>query len=212
MFLEEIQSLFLSSDDSSLFNFNFSIENLQTQRAFVVNAVFNPDEDTTNNKLYKFIEPGLPALSVVINEIMYSPLGGEPEWIELFNRTELSINLNGWKIKDVFTTPTEVQIEEDIFIEPYSYFILSRSSTIYNYHRFIPSEVYVISLPSFNNDIDGVVIKDDRGLAIDSVLYFNQWGGTNGYSLERLSVNANSNLAANWGSSFDIEQSYARKN
>lgn len=207
MFLEEIQSLFLSSDDSSLFNFNFSIENLQTQRAFVVNAVFNPDEDTTNNKLYKFIEPGLPALSVVINEIMYSPLGGEPEWIELFNRTELSINLNGWKIKDVFTTPTEVQIEEDIFIEPYSYFILSRSSTIYNYHRFIPSEVYVISLPSFNNDIDGVVIKDDRGLAIDSVLYFNQWGGTNGYSLERLSVNANSNLAANWGSSFDIEQS-----
>jgi hypothetical protein len=58
-----------------------------------------------------------------------------------------------------------------------------------------------------NNDIDGVVIKDNRGLAIDSVLYFNQWGGTNGYSLERVSVNAGSNLQTNWGSSFDIEQS-----
>ncbi|MCK7521868.1 MAG: hypothetical protein MZV64_31415 [Ignavibacteriales bacterium] len=58
-----------------------------------------------------------------------------------------------------------------------------------------------------NNDVDGVVIKDNRGLQMDSVLYSNQWGGTNGYSLERLSVNASSNLPANWGTSLDIEQS-----
>jgi hypothetical protein len=65
----------------------------------------------------------------------------------------------------------------------------------------------VLSLPSLNNDIDGVVLKDNRGLQMDSVLYSNQWGGTNGYSLERLSVNASSNLPPNWGTSFDIEQS-----
>ncbi|MBP1682912.1 MAG: hypothetical protein H6Q27_476, partial [Ignavibacteriaceae bacterium] len=207
LLIEELQNLILTVGDSSIFNFNFSVENLQTRRAFLVNAIFNSDEDTTNNKLYKSIEPGLPAQSVVVNEIMYSPLGGEPEWIELFNRTNVSINLNGWTLNDFFTTPTEVQIEEDIFIEPNSYLVLSRSSTIFNFHRFIPSEVYVLSIPSLNNDVDGVVIKDNRGLAIDSVLYFNQWGGTNGYSLERLSVNANSNLSSNWGSSFDIEQS-----
>lgn len=205
--IEELQNLFLVSGDSSIFDFNFLIENLQSQRAFLVNAVFLSDQDTTNNKLYKSIEPGLPAKSIVINEIMYAPLGGEPEWIEIYNRTNLSINLNGWSINDVFTTPTEILIEDDIFIAPNSYLVLSRSSSIYNFHRFIPSEVYVLSLPSFNNDVDGVVIKDNRGLTIDSVLYFNQWGGTNGYSLERLSVNANSNLTSNWGSSFDIEQS-----
>ncbi|NWG28285.1 MAG: lamin tail domain-containing protein [Ignavibacteriaceae bacterium] len=205
--LESLQSLFLPANDSGVFNFNYLIQNIQTQRGFVVNAVFTQDQDTTNNKLYKIIEPGLAAQSIVINEIMFTPLGGEPEWIELFNRTNIAVNLNGWKIRDVLTTPTTVTINQDVIIQPNSYLILSRSSAIFDFHRFIPSEVFVISLPSLNNDIDGVVIKDNRGLQMDSVLYSNQWGGTNGYSLERLSVNANSNLASNWGSSFDIEQS-----
>ena len=118
------------------------------------------DQDTSNNKIYKTIEPGLPPQSIVINEIMYAPVGGEPEWIELFNRTDPAINLNGWEINDVFTTPPTVyELNEDVFIEPNSYLVLSRSSSIYDFHRFIPSEVFVLSLPSLNNDVDGVVLK-----------------------------------------------------
>jgi len=207
LLLENLQTLFLAANDSGIFSFNYSIENIQTQRGFLVNAIFGLDQDTTNNKLYKTVEPGLPSQSIVINEIMYTPVGGEPEWIELYNRTNLAINLNGWGINDVFTTPTTVTINQDVFIEPNSYLILSRSAAIFDFHRFIPSEVFVLSLPSLNNDIDGVVLKDNRGLQMDSVLYSNLWGGTNGYSLERLSVNASSNLPANWGTSFDIEQS-----
>jgi len=207
LLLENLQSLFLAANDSGIYNFNYSIENIQSKRGFFVNAVFLSDEDTSNNKIFNTVEPGLPSQSIVINEIMYAPVGGEPEWIELFNRTDTAINLNGWSISDVFTTSSEVVIEEDIFINSNSYLVLSRSSSIYNFHRFIPSQVFVLPIPSLNNDVDGVVIKDNRRLAIDSVLYFNEWGGTNGYSLERLSVNASSNLASNWGSSFDIEQS-----
>jgi hypothetical protein len=200
-------NIYLAAGDSSTYNFNYFIENIQSSRGFFAIAIFNPDEDTTNNKLYKTIEPGLPSQSIVINEIMYSPLGGEPEWIELYNRTDELINLIGWGISDIITTPSEVIIEENLFIEPNSYLVLSRSSTIYNYHRYIPAEVLVMSIPSLNNDVDGVILTDDRGLTIDSVLYLNDWGGTNGSSLERVSVSAGSNLASNWGSSFDIEQS-----
>jgi hypothetical protein len=203
----QLQNLFLSSEDSNVYNFNYSIENIQSRRGFLVSAIFTADQDTTNNKTYKTIEPGIPPQSIVINEIMYSPLGGEPEWIELYNRTNDVINLNGWILNDVFTNPTYSHIEEDVFIEPNGYLVLSRSSAIFNFHRFIPSEVFILSIPSLNNDVDGVVIKDNRGLKIDSVLYFNEWGGTNGYSLERVSVEAGSNLATNWGSSSDIEQS-----
>ena len=207
LLVDEIQNLFLSAEDSSIYDFSYSVENIQSRRGFLVNAIFSADQDTTNNKIYKTIEPGLPPGSIVINEIMYSPLGGEPEWVEIYNRTNGVINLNGWSINDVFTTPSFATIEEDVFIDPNSYLVLSRTSAIYNFHRFIPSEVFVLSIPSLNNDVDGVVIKDNRGLQIDSVLYLNQWGGMNGYSLERVSVNAGSNLATNWGSSFDIEQS-----
>ncbi|MGB5529436.1 MAG: lamin tail domain-containing protein, partial [Ignavibacteriaceae bacterium] len=207
LLVDNLQNLFLPAEDSSIYGFSYLIENIQSRRGFLVSAVFALDEDTTNNKVYNTIEPGIPPQSIVINEIMYSPLGGEPEWIELYNRTNEVINLNGWSINDVFSNPTFVFIEEDVFIEPNSYLVLSRTSDIYNFHRFIPAEVFVLSIPSLNNDIDGVVIKDNRGLRIDSVLYLNQWGGTNGYSLERVSANAGSNLATNWGSAFDIEQS-----
>ena len=207
LLLGSLQNLLIIPDDSAVFNFSYSIENIQSERAFFARAVFSPDQDTTNNELYKTIEPGLPAQSIVVNEIMYTPVGGEPEWIELFNRTNLIINLNGWKINDVFSTPATATINEDVFIQPNSSLILSRNISIYDYHRLIPSEVFVLPIPTLNNDVDGVVLKDIRGLQMDSVLYSNQWGGTNGYSLERLSVNASSNLPTNWGTSIDIEQS-----
>jgi hypothetical protein len=207
LLITELQNLFITSDDSAVYDFGFFIENIQVKHGFFVNAVFATDQDTSNNKKYKTIEPGLQAQSVVINEIMYAPAGGEPEWIELFNRTNLVINLNGWKVSDVFTTPATVTINQDVFIQPKSYLVLSRSAAIFDFHRYIPSEVFVLSLPALNNDVDGVILKDNRGLQMDSVLYTNQWGGTNGYSLERLSVNAGSNLPVNWGTSLDIEQS-----
>jgi hypothetical protein len=128
LFIIELQNLFISSDDSSVYNFSYLVENLQNKRAFYVKALFTLDQDTTNNDIYKTIEPGLPPQSIVINEIMYTPVGGEPEWIELYNRTNLAINLNGWEINDVFTTPTTVTINQDVFIEPNSFLILSRSA------------------------------------------------------------------------------------
>jgi len=207
LLIDSLQNLFVLANDSSVFVFSYLIENLQSEKAFFVKADFSPDQDTTNNSLYKTIEPGLPAQSIVINEIMYTPVGGEPEWIELYNRTTLTINLNGWTVNDVYTTPVTATINEDVFIQPNSYLVLSRNASIYNYHRVIPSEVFVLSIPTLNNDVDGVVLKDDRGLQMDSVLYSTQWGGMNGYSLERLSTDVNANLPANWGTSVDIEQS-----
>jgi hypothetical protein len=205
--INTIGSLTLSAGDSNNYSFNFLIENLQFKKGFLVNAVFNLDEDTTNNKLYKTIAPGFPPKSIVINEIMYGPFGGEPEWIELFNNTNEEINLLNWSITDIITTPATVIIEDNILIPPNSFIVLTKDAAILNYHRLIPSQIVELGLPSFNNDVDGVILKDERGALIDSVHYFNQWGGINGYSLERLSTSAGSNLSSNWGSSVDIELS-----
>ncbi len=40
---------------------------------------------------------------------------------------------------------------------------------------------------------------------MDSVFYYNDWGGTNGYSLERKEFSGPSNSKSNWGTSEDIE-------
>ncbi len=205
--IKETSSFSISAGDSSIFPTGYSIQNFQSPKGFYAVINFTSDQDTSNNYLYSTIKPGYSSSTIVINEIMFTPVGGEPEWIELFNNSSDSINLKGWSITDVFTTPTTGKINEDVFIDPNSYFVIARDSSIQNYHRLIPSKIVVTNLPSFNNDKDGVVLKDDRGATIDSVLYSNDWGGTNGYSLERKEINVPSNVSLNWGSSVDIEQS-----
>ncbi|GBD86322.1 hypothetical protein BMS3Abin03_00238 [bacterium BMS3Abin03] len=205
--LETTNSFNLSAGDSNVYQFDFQIQNIQSEKGFLINAVFAQDEDTTNNKLYGTIAPGVHSQSVVVNEIMYTPSGGEPEWIELYNNTNEQINLNGWSVTDLFTTPATATIDIDLILPPNSYAVLTKDISIINYHRVIPKILYELNLPVLNNDTDGIILKDNRGATIDSVHYFSDWGGTNGFSLERKDALAGSNLKLNWGSSVDFEQS-----
>jgi hypothetical protein len=202
-----LTALSLASGDSVIQSFSFTIQNINTTKGFTAQAVLVQDEDSSNNKAYKQISPGFPPQSIVINEIMFSPAGGEPEWIEVYNTTNDSINLKNWIISDVFTTPAVAKINYDVYISGKSFLTIARDSSIKNYHRSIPSKMVVVNLPVLNNDVDGVVLKDNRSAVIDSVLYSSLWGGTSGYSLERKQYNLSSLLQNNWSSSLDIELS-----
>lgn len=206
-FISESIILNLDSNDSLAYKFEFIILDLQSARDFFAIIFSEEDQDTSNNLGYKRVEPGYPSNTILINEIMYTPAGGEPEWIEIFNTHHDSISLKDWTISDVLTTPSEAKITDDVFIQGNSYLVLSRDTTIYNYHRIIPSGVIKLNLPNLNNDFDGVVLKDKRGLRMDSVFYSSEWGGTGGYSLERKDKVAPSTLQNNWSSSIDLEQS-----
>jgi hypothetical protein len=138
---------------------------------------------------------------------MFAPIGGEPEWFEIYNNTNFQINLKGWKVSDIITTPQSTEIKNDFIILPKSYAIISKDTSIYNFYRVIPAPVLRLNFASLNNDIDGIVLRDNRGLTIDSVFYSNQWGGTSGFSLERISITSQSNLSSNWSSSQDVERS-----
>jgi hypothetical protein len=205
--VSEISSLSILAGDSAIYSMNYTIPDLQNIKGFFALINFNADEDTSNNYFYSRIKPGYPSSALVINEVMFTPAGGEPEWVEIYNKSTDSINLKWWSITDVLTTPASCRINRDVFIKPGSYILLAKDSSVQYYHRLIPSEIIVLNLPSFNNDIDGVVLKDDRGAVIDSLLYYSEWGGNGGYSLERKEINVSSNLSLNWSSSIDIEQS-----
>jgi len=170
---------------------------------------FPKDEDPSNNIIYKTFyvyPPGNGYNDIVINEIMFSPINGEPEWIELYNNSESSISLKNWSVCDVLTVSSEKKITEDIYIRGKSFLVISKDSAIINYHRLIPSKLLILNFPNLNNDGDGIVLKDTRGMTIDSTSYESSWGKT-GYSLERISLSASSTLVGNWTSSIDIEMS-----
>ena len=204
--VEETSTLTLSNGASLSYEFTFTIENLTVKTTYECYAVFDLDDDLTNNTLMGSISPLYTVGSVLVNEIMYNPLNGEPEWIELYNNSGYEIDLEDWTIGDVFTLAQKTKINaKDYSFPQSSYLVVAKDSTIKNYHRSIPSKLIISTFPSLNNDIDGVVIKDARGTTIDSVLYDSKWGGENGKSLERKLLTSPSNDKNNWASSIDYE-------
>ncbi|MBZ0198557.1 MAG: lamin tail domain-containing protein [Ignavibacteriaceae bacterium] len=204
-FLESITNNILQPGDSSIYQFVYNVDSIQTPHGFFVSALFAEDEDTTNNFAFAIASPGSGYNSIVINEIMYKP-AGEPEWVELYNTSDKSINLKSWKIKDASSSPG-VTIKNDVTILSGSFLIIARDSSIFSAHRIIPSNILFVNIPALNNDDDAVVLQDDRGAAIDSVYYFDNWSSRLFTSLERKSVAEFSNLHSNWGSSLDLEYS-----
>ncbi len=200
-------SFTLTPLDSLTVPFNYVYDNIKGTKGFFVKGIFAQDDDTTNNSFYKTLSAGFPPRSVLINEVMFTPVNSEPEWVEVFNASNDTINLKDWTINDVYTTPAYGKVLGDFILLPQTFGVLAKDSSIINYHRAIPSQIVKVNLPVLNNDVDGVVLKDNRAVAMDSVFYNSSWGGTNGSSLERKMLSVSANQPDNWGSSLDIEQS-----
>ncbi len=124
--IASIDGINLLPGDSSITQFNFFVNNLQLEKGFLVLAEFIQDQDTSNNYFYKRILPGYPPSTILINEIMYSPINGEPEWVEIFNNSNDSINLKNWSVTDVFTTPATAKISNDVYLQAKSFLVLSK--------------------------------------------------------------------------------------
>jgi hypothetical protein len=121
---------------------------------------------------------------VVINEFFPDPTPSaglaEEEFVELFNRSSKTFDLDGWKLGDA----TSFQSMPDVEIKPGEY-------------------VVVKNTVSLNNSNDVIKIIDDHGVLIDSLSYTVDWyqdsskaGG--GYTIERLNPEVASMDPTNW--------------
>ena len=179
---------------------------VSTTRNFIAIVQYAADENAQNNRRLERLQYGLRPGSVIINEIMYAPSGGEPEWVELYNTTTQSIPIKDWEIADNSTRV--VLTDGDSLIPPKGFLIVSKSATIASFHPSIPAPVLVVNLPSLNNSGDEIRLFDNRGARMDSVRFFPEWGGSlNGNSLERIDPTAPSFELTNWNSSIDQARS-----
>lgn len=173
----------------------------------IAKVIFSNDEDTTNNiKYFSFtvFPPGNKYNDVVINEIMYAPSSGEPEWIEIYNRSSGTINLKGLSVSD---NSTKVKvIQNDFNLDANNFLVISKDSSILNLYD-VGSSIVVSNFPSLNNTGDAVVIKDSLNVVLDSLEYLPSWGGsTGGKSLERISIEESSTSQLNWGTSQSLNK------
>lgn len=186
---------------------------------FIAVASLPADENRANDTASTLVSVPAPRRSLIINEIMYEPLQGQNEWIELLNRSSLPVDLARWRFSDrptatgstnTFTITTQSRV-----VQPGEFVVVAAESTILSLfpHLRLPADpaVHLLILNrssgfSFNNDGDDVVLADRTGSVIDSVSYSPKWHhpdvtDTRGRSLERINPNLDSNDPRNWSTS-----------
>ena len=144
---------------------------------------------------------------IVINEIMADP---DPprdlpvtEYIELFNKTGLPINLENWKIEFGSSSKTF----PDITIEASGYLIICKDKSLNNYGQV--AEI-LTSSSSLSNEGTTITLKNESNNIISTVSYKLNWYGDKykekgGWSLEQIDPYNPCGGKTNWKASVDME-------
>jgi hypothetical protein len=147
---------------------------------------------------------------------MYDPLPNRSEFIELFNRSVDTVDLNGWTIMDAPSSSGSRAIFKisngPLFLPPNDYAVIGADSTLILQfpdllHLSTAKLVIANKDLSLNNSGDDIVLVDLTNTQIDSVRYSPSWHNpalntsTAGKSLERVNPALASNDRRNWSSS-----------
>ncbi|MDB9854096.1 lamin tail domain-containing protein [Candidatus Marinimicrobia bacterium] len=138
--------------------------------------------------------------SIVISEIMINPSAVSDsygEWFEVVNMTDMTINLQGWTIKDGDENGHIINnIGNTLLISPGEYIVLSRNND-FSINGGLISD-YVYEGISFSNSEDAILLMNVEGEIIDEVQYTNSWPILSGSSIEIHDLNLNNNDNFNW--------------
>lgn len=186
--------------DSATFSLDYT--NLMAgSHLIIVRVEYEKDENTSNNEATKELSVGFLKNTLRINEILYSPLSDQPEWIEIINLSTEPVNINNWSISDSDAN-FRALVQEEKVVQPDGYFVFSEDSLILEVFNPPPASFIALkNWPSLNNDFDSVVLFDLIGTEIDRVNYRESWGGDRGISLEKINPELASNDSSNWSSS-----------
>lgn len=162
---------------------------------------------------------GIPEQSipgdVVINEILFNPLGDGVDFIELYNNSFKVFDLSELKMASVRNSPPnppdtsvyDITDEAELFMPGAYICITSSPQTVKkqyftsNPRAFIKTEPF----PSLNNDMGIVMLMNNQNINIDSLHYHEDMhypllNYYDGVSLERISFLAPSYVANSWHS------------
>ncbi|MFQ5636466.1 MAG: lamin tail domain-containing protein [bacterium] len=193
----------LAPGDSTVFTIDYG-NVTPGDHTLIINIQFASDENLINNTAITAYSVGFSPRSVVINEIMYSPLTDQAEWFEIYNTGADTVELQGWRLSDS-ESRTQIILEKNLSLAGKSYHVFAQDSTFFNTFH-LPSGMLTIfkNWRSLNNDFDSVVLFDLTGAEIDRVDYSMSWGGDRGVSLEKINPEFASNDNTNWSSSVSL--------
>jgi PKD repeat protein len=145
---------------------------------------------------------------IVINEVEYNIIQSG-EWFELYNNTDISITLSGWKIID---NQGIGDIIPDLIIEPHGFAVVAATSSGFTgFYDATGLNVVYLNDGKIGNGLansgDILILKDSDNQEIDKISYGGNEDGLNppipnvagsGHSLERCPVGQDTNSASDF--------------
>jgi hypothetical protein len=144
--------------------------------------------------------------------VLFNPISGANDYVELFNRSNKAINLadlllanrNGLQQPDnhtVICRENQVCMPGDYWVATEDSLSLLRDQPEANAQRILR----VNKMPSFNDDRSAVLLTDKQGAVIDELYYSERWhypglSNTEGVALERINPNQQTQDSTNWHS------------
>jgi hypothetical protein len=150
---------------------------------------------------------------IVINEILFNPYTGGVDFVELYNNSEKSIDLN--KIRIANRNRTTLEINENYIASDSAWIILPRSYAVLSDNPSFVSQFYYVEspdlmvwtrrMPAYPNDNGYVVLFNEFNEIIDEFPYNEKMhnpliSNAKGVSLERINPNLPTKDASSWQS------------
>lgn len=151
-------------------------------------------------------------LDIVINEVLFNPVKDGFDYVEGYNRSSSTIDLQEISIANRNATGDISSIKslskEPLLLTPGAYFIITSNEKWLRQHYILPAGVIICSissLPSFPDDKGTVVLLYEQENIIDELNYSEKWhfeliAVTEGVALERINYNAPTQDKNNWTS------------
>ena len=159
------------------------------------------DELVANDTISSQLFVGYPSNSVVINEIMYAPASGEPEWFEIYNRSDYAVDLYQWKCRDAGGKWKYLTGDSKLLMPGGFGIVTSQGGFKQSYPGFEATLIVMDGFPVINNTSDSLLLSDAIDHVVETVYFRNDWGGETGISIERRDPNTPALGERNWGTS-----------
>lgn len=149
---------------------------------------------------------------IIINELLFNPRPGGYDYVELYNRSNKTIDARDLHIANRAAggAPASVRkiSEQPLFLFPGDYLVLTEDPNRLSLHYFVSDPDAIIrlsALPSFPDDKGHVLLLNGNGTLLDEVSYSEKWhfpllANSDGVALERLHPDAHSDDPGNWHS------------
>ncbi len=136
---------------------------------------------------------------VVVNEIMYHPVAGAPEWIELYNQMGIDIDMSGWSLEGA----VDYSFADGTIIQSGSYLVVASDPAALSMQAAAGAQILGPFAGKLANNGETIRLVNNSGRLLNRVEYGNdgEWpvaANGSGVSLARIEPMRGTDGTENW--------------